>query len=82
MDAVGAGNTKTGAGTPAPDPEKVDRRLHPHAKPADLISRLIGAVTRPGDLIVDPCAGGFTVLHEARRLNRSFLGVDIAWVAP
>ena len=28
-------------------PEKVDRKSHPHMKPADLIARLIGAVTGP-----------------------------------
>ena len=28
--------------------EKVDRRIHPHAKPAGLIARLIGAVTAAG----------------------------------
>ena len=27
-------------------------------KPVDLIARLIGAVTQPGDLVVDPAAGG------------------------
>jgi site-specific DNA-methyltransferase (adenine-specific) len=37
--------------------EKVDRRIHPHIKPIDLIKRLINAVTRPGDLVVDPAAG-------------------------
>jgi site-specific DNA-methyltransferase (adenine-specific) len=59
--------------------EKVDRRIHPHAKPAGLIARLIGAVTRPGDLVVDPAAGGFTVLRGARELGRRFIGCDIAY---
>ena len=47
--------------------EKVDRKIHPHAKPVDLIARLIGAVTKPGDLVVDPAAGGFIVMHVATR---------------
>jgi site-specific DNA-methyltransferase (adenine-specific) len=46
--------------------EKIDsRKLYPHAKPQDLIKRLIAATTRPGDLVVDPAAGSFTV--NARR---------------
>ena len=54
-------------------PDSGGRRLiaeiHPHAKPADLIARLIGAVTRPGDLVIDPAAGGFTVMHVAPRCS-------------
>src|SRR5262249_43927210 len=32
--------------------EKVDRKLHPHVKPIELIKRLIAATTLPGDLVV------------------------------
>ena len=58
--------------------EKVDRRIHPHAKPIDLIELLIGAVTLAGDLVIDPAAGGFGVLDAARRLGREFIGCDAA----
>ena len=58
--------------------EKVDRRLHPHVKPIGLIRRLIGAVTQPGDLIVDPAAGSFVVMHAAHELGRNFIGCDLA----
>jgi site-specific DNA-methyltransferase (adenine-specific) len=58
--------------------EKVDRRIHPHAKPADLIARLIGAVTKPGDLVLDPAAGSFVVMHVATEMQRWFVGCDIA----
>jgi site-specific DNA-methyltransferase (adenine-specific) len=57
--------------------EKVDRRLHPHIKPIGLIRRLIGAVTQPGDLIVDPAAGSFVVMHAAHELGRNFIGCDV-----
>jgi site-specific DNA-methyltransferase (adenine-specific) len=60
--------------------EKVDRRIHPHVKPIGLITRLIAAVTLPGDLVIDPAAGGFGVLHAALRLGREFIGCDA--VAP
>jgi site-specific DNA-methyltransferase (adenine-specific) len=61
-------------------PEKVDRKIHPHVKPAGLIERLIGAVTLPGDLVIDPAAGSFVVMHAALRLGREFIGCDA--VAP
>jgi site-specific DNA-methyltransferase (adenine-specific) len=59
--------------------EKVDRKLHPHVKPIGLITRLIGAITEPGDLVVDPAAGSFVVLRAARDLGRNFIGCDIAF---
>jgi site-specific DNA-methyltransferase (adenine-specific) len=59
--------------------EKVDRKIHPHIKPIRLIARLIGAITRPGDLVVDPCAGSFAVLAAARVLGRDFVGGDLAY---
>jgi site-specific DNA-methyltransferase (adenine-specific) len=58
-------------------PEKVDRGIHPHIKPIGLIARLIGAVTKPGDLVVDPAAGSFVVMHAANGLGREFVGCDV-----
>ena len=60
-------------------PEKVDRTLHPHIKPIGLIRKLIGAVTRPGDLVVDPAAGSFVIMHAAHQLGRDFVGCDLAY---
>jgi site-specific DNA-methyltransferase (adenine-specific) len=57
--------------------EPVDRSVHPHTKPIGLISRLIAAITEAGDLVVDPAAGGFGVLHAARQLGREFRGCDL-----
>jgi site-specific DNA-methyltransferase (adenine-specific) len=50
---------------------------HPHAKPIDLQRRLLLSVTKPGDLIVDPAAGGFGLLGICREIGRNFLGCDI-----
>ena len=61
--------------------EKVDRKTHPHIKPIRLIARLIGAITEPGDLVVDPAAGSFAVLAAARVLGRDFVGCDLAYEA-
>ncbi|KLL03050.1 MAG: adenine specific DNA methylase [Mycoplasmataceae bacterium RV_VA103A] len=52
-------------------------RDHPHEKPAGLNKRLIEAVTQKGDLVVDPCAGSFTVLNSCLETKREFLGADI-----
>jgi site-specific DNA-methyltransferase (adenine-specific) len=57
--------------------EKVDRRIHPHIKPAGLIRRLIAAVTAPGDLVIDPAAGSVLVMHVAHELGRRFSGCDL-----
>jgi len=65
-------------GIPSRWAEKVDRKTHPHAKPAGLIARLIGAVTSPGDLVVDPAAGSFVVKRVALAMGRDFIGCDIA----
>jgi site-specific DNA-methyltransferase (adenine-specific) len=69
-------------GIPSRWSEKVDRRTHPHAKPAGLIARLIGAVTAPGDLVVDPAAGSFIVMRVANEMGRKFMGCDIACEPP
>lgn len=50
---------------------------HTHAKPLNLQSKLIRAVTNKGDVIVDPAAGGYSVLKAARETGRHFLGCDI-----
>jgi site-specific DNA-methyltransferase (adenine-specific) len=60
-------------------PEKVDRKLHAHIKPIGLIRKLIGAVTQPGDLVVDPAAGSFVVIYAAHQLGRHFVGCDLAY---
>ena len=53
-------------------------KIHPHTKPVELQSRLIEAVTSPGDLVVDPAAGSFSVLEAAHKVGRDFLGCDIS----
>jgi site-specific DNA-methyltransferase (adenine-specific) len=75
---IKAAATWSDHGIPSRWPEKVDRSIHPHIKPIGLISRLIAAITQPGDLIVDPAAGSFSVMHAAHQLGREFVGCDIA----
>ena len=58
--------------------ESVPRKGHPHAKPPGLLTALLEAVTSPGDLVVDPAAGGFATLAATAALDgRRFLGSDL-----
>ena len=50
---------------------------HPHAKPIELQKRLIEAVTNPGDVVLDPAAGGYTVMQAAFETDRHFLGCSL-----
>lgn len=50
---------------------------HPHAKPHVLTERIIRACTAKGDLVVDPCAGGYGVLDACRLSGREFVGCDL-----
>ncbi len=48
-----------------------------HAKPIELQKRLIEAVTHPGDVVLDPAAGTFSVLDACQACDRTFIGCDI-----
>ena len=58
--------------------EKIPRKTHPHNKPVDLQGEFIEAVTSPGDLVVDPAAGSFSVLDACRMRGRNFPGCDLS----
>lgn len=57
--------------------ESSDRRIHTHAKPYVLTERLIRAMTKRGDLVIDPCAGGYGVLTACQASGREFIGGDL-----
>ncbi|CEJ16376.1 DNA methyltransferase [Ralstonia solanacearum] len=56
--------------------EKVGRH-HPHAKPEQLQSAIINAIVKPGDFVVDPASGGFSVMRSAINAGRNFIGCDL-----
>ena len=56
--------------------EKLEKRGG-HAKPVGLQSRLIDCLTNPGDTVIDPAAGTFSVLEAAKATERNFLGCDL-----
>jgi len=51
-------------------------KLHPTQKPEALIARVILAASRPGDVVLDPFFGTGTTGAVAKRLGRSFIGID------
>lgn len=57
--------------------EERAKKAHPHSKPVGLQERLIRAVTQPGELVVDPAAGGYSVLEACVRCDRNFCGCDV-----
>lgn len=57
--------------------EAVRRNGHIHKKPVGLQARLIEAVSNPGDIVIDPAAGSFSVMEACGQRNRNFLGCDI-----
>ena len=50
---------------------------HPHASPPRVAERFVTLFTRPGDLVVDPFAGGGTYLQVSARLGRRAVGYEI-----
>ena len=52
-------------------------KTHPHSKPVELQKRLIEAVSSSGDIILDPAAGGFSVLDACSQTGRTFLGTNL-----
>ena len=57
--------------------ESSDSSRHPHAKPIALTTRLIRCLTKSRDLVVDPAAGGYSILEACRATGREFLGGDL-----
>lgn len=52
--------------------------IHPFEKPRSLIEKLIGNHTRPGESVIDLCAGSGTTLAVAKEMGRSAVGFEQA----
>lgn len=57
--------------------KKIVDKIHTHQKPFGLIEQLILATTNENDIVLDPCAGSYTVLDVCKKLNRNFIGGDL-----
>ncbi len=52
------------------------KKLHPTQKPEALLARVLLSSTKPGDVVLDPFFGSGTTGAVAKRLGRSFVGID------
>lgn len=52
------------------------RALHPTQKPEEMLKRIIIASSNEGDLVLDPFLGSGTTAVVAKRLNRSWSGIE------
>lgn len=57
--------------------ERANTATHTHAKPVELQRRLLLAVTKPGDWVLDPAAGSYSALQACQMAQRGFIGGDI-----
>lgn len=52
--------------------------VHPHAKPVELIRRLLLTSTDEGDVVLDPFVGSGTTCVAAALTGRRYLGIEIS----
>ncbi len=62
-------------------PVSKERTGYPSQKPEALLTRVIEALSDPGDVVLDPYMGSGTTLAVAARLGRHFAGADASDVA-
>jgi len=55
-----------------------ERTGFPTQKPEELVERVIGASSNPGDLVADFFCGSGTALTVAERMGRRWIGVDLS----
>ena len=59
-------------------PERKNLTGYPTQKPIALLERIISASSNKGDLVLDPFCGCATTCVAAERLNREWIGIDVA----
>ena len=52
-------------------------KLHPTQKPLEALCPIIAALTRPGDMVLDPFAGSGSTLVAAQLLGRGYVGIEL-----
>jgi len=61
----------------APSGEEKKFGKHPTQKPVNLLTRIILASTKEGDLVLDPFCGSSTTGIASALLNRKYVGIDL-----
>ena len=54
-----------------------EKDWHPWQQPLTEVEMLVRYFSDAGDLVVDPCGGGFTTAVACRNLGRRFIGCDV-----
>ncbi|NMM43876.1 site-specific DNA-methyltransferase [Rhodospirillaceae bacterium KN72] len=55
-----------------------ERLGYPTQKPLTLLERIVSASSNEGDVVLDPFCGCGTTIEAAQRLNRAWIGIDVA----
>jgi site-specific DNA-methyltransferase (adenine-specific) len=55
-----------------------ERLGYPTQKPLALVSRIVEASSKPGELVLDPFCGCGTTVEAAEHLGRRWIGIDVA----
>jgi len=58
-----------------------ERLGYPTQKPVALLERIVAASSNPGDVVLDPFCGCGTTIDAAQRLGRTWIGIDITYIA-
>lgn len=61
--------------------EAAERLGYPTQKPVELLERIVAASSKPGDVILDPFCGCGTTIAAAEKLERSWVGIDLTYLA-
>lgn len=61
--------------------QAAERLGYPTQKPVALLERIVNLSSRPGDVVLDPFCGCGTTIHAAQKLGRSWLGIDVTYIA-
>ncbi len=59
------------------NPSEKEKEWHPWQQPLLDTEHWLRCFSRAGDLVVDPCGGGFTTAVGCLRLGRRFVGCDV-----
>ena len=54
---------------------------YPTQKPLKLMRRIINAASNPGDVVLDPFCGCGTTVAAAEELKRTWIGIDVTYLA-
>jgi hypothetical protein len=54
-----------------------EKDWHEYQQPLDAVEKLVSYFSKPGDLVVDPCGGGFTTAEACLGLGRRCISCDI-----